>query len=120
MAAAARMRNLRRSLSVDFCGGSILARMKLRASYSVLLPLLLCGLHLETPAAVPLTEEPSHHLFLQNEYVRVFKVEVAPHESTLMHQHDHDYVFVTLGDSQVLNAVRGKDRVERNLKAGEV
>src|SRR5689334_2716531 len=50
---------------------------------------------------VPITEEQHHHLVLDNEYVRVFHVEVAPHAETLYHQHDMDYVFVTLGDSKV-------------------
>ena len=42
---------------------------------------------------VEITAEPSHHLALENNYVRVFKVEVAPHAATLMHRHRHDYVF---------------------------
>src|SRR5439155_4478646 len=62
-----------------------------------------CSLPLVAGAqqVVPLDREPSHHFALQNEYVRVFKVEVAPHASTLLHQHDRDYIFVTLGASSV-------------------
>lgn len=69
---------------------------------------------------VELTAEPSHHLALQNEYVRVFKVEVAPHASTLLHRHGYDYIFVTLGDADLTNAVAGKEPVELKLKDGEV
>ena len=73
----------------------------------------------QTPSAVEITAEPSHHLTLQNEYIRAFKVEVPPHGATLMHHHGHDYVFVTLGDSQVENDVEGKPPVSLKLKDGE-
>src|SRR5205814_6338319 len=68
---------------------------------------------------VPLDREPSHHLSLANECVRVFKVEVAPHASTLLHQHDRDYIFVTLGASLVENDVLGKPPVKLQLRDGE-
>ena len=63
--------------------------------------------------------EPHHHLKIENEYVRVYYVEVPPHENTQLHQHDHDYLFVTLGDSDVINAVRDKPEVHLLLKDGE-
>ena len=72
-----------------------------------------------SPAAVPITNEPAHHLTLENEYVRVFKVEVAPRTATLMHRHENDYVFVTLGDSQVSNEREGEKPVTLKLKDGE-
>jgi quercetin dioxygenase-like cupin family protein len=68
---------------------------------------------------VEITSEPSHHLVLENELVRVFKVEVAPQASTLMHRHRHDYLFVTLGDSRVSNEAAGKAPVELKLADGE-
>lgn len=68
---------------------------------------------------VEITAEPSHHLALENEYVRVFKVEAAPGASTLMHRHRHDYLFVTLGDSDISNEVEGKTPVELKLSDGE-
>ncbi|MBI3645991.1 MAG: hypothetical protein HY233_08525, partial [Acidobacteriales bacterium] len=66
-----------------------------------------------------ITAEPSHHLALENEHVRVFQVEVAPRTATLMHRHSHDYLFVTLGDSRVSNEVDGKPPVELSLADGE-
>jgi quercetin dioxygenase-like cupin family protein len=72
-----------------------------------------------TAPEVEITSEPSHHLALENEFVRVFKVEVAPHASTLMHRHRHDYLFVTLGDSRVSNEVEGKPAVELALADGD-
>jgi quercetin dioxygenase-like cupin family protein len=70
-------------------------------------------------AVVPITKEPSHHLVFENEYVRVFKVEVAPHAETLYHKHDVDYVFVTLGDSDVESVRLGEPPVRLQLKDGE-
>jgi quercetin dioxygenase-like cupin family protein len=71
------------------------------------------------PAVVPITKEPAHHLVLENDYVRVFKVEVAPHSETKFHQHDLDYVFVTLGDSDVESVRVGETPVRLQLKDGE-
>ena len=72
----------------------------------------------EAPA-VEITAEPAHHLALENEQVRVFQVEVAPHAATLLHRHGHDYVFVTLGDTRISNEVQGKAPVEVKLADGE-
>ncbi|MGA7382297.1 MAG: hypothetical protein WBX03_15715, partial [Terriglobales bacterium] len=71
-------------------------------------------------AEVEITAEPSHHLALQNVYVRVFQVEVAPHAATLLHRHRHDYVFVILGASEISNQVAGKPAVTLKLQDGEV
>src|SRR4029077_7412428 len=61
-----------------------------------------------------------HHLKIENEYARAYYVEVPPHEDTQLHQHDHDYLFVTLGATEVINAVLGKPEVKLALKDGEV
>ena len=76
------------------------------------------GLSAEAPA-VEITAEPDHHLALENERVRVFRVEVPANASTLLHRHRHDYLFVTLGDSRVANEVEGKAPVELTLADGE-
>src|ERR1017187_1352510 len=80
----------------------------------LLIPFLLA----QTATEVEITAEPSHHFTLENEYVRVFKVEVAPHAATLMHWHRHDYVFVTIGDAQISNEVEGKPPVEVKFADG--
>jgi quercetin dioxygenase-like cupin family protein len=82
---------------------------------------LLC-LILLTAQAVPeveITAEPNHHLTLENKSVRVFNVEVPAHADTLMHWHRHDYIYVTLGDSEVVNAVKDKAPVTVKLQDGE-
>ncbi len=81
--------------------------------------LLAFTLSAQTASEVEITAEPNHHQVLENQYVRVFKVEVAPHAATLMHRHRHDYVFVTLGASQVENDVAGKPPVALKLQDGE-
>jgi len=70
--------------------------------------------------SVEITSEPSHHLVFQNEYVRVFDVTVAPRATTLVHKHNHDYLFVTLGDSDVVSVRPGEKPVALKLKDGEV
>src|SRR4030081_3047439 len=77
--------------------------MKLTLFLFLLIPFLAA----RTANEVEITSEPSHHFFLENEFVRVFKVEVAPHASTLLHRHRHAYVVVTLGDDHVSNEVEG-------------
>jgi quercetin dioxygenase-like cupin family protein len=79
---------------------------------------LLCLL-LPSTEAVEITAEPMHHRAVDNEQVRVFQVEVAPHASTLLHRHGHDYLFVTLGESHISNEVLGKPPVELKLSDGE-
>lgn len=81
--------------------------------------LLLPFLAAQTATEVEITAEPSHHLAIENEYVRVFQVEAAPHAATLMHWHRHDYVFVTLGDAHISNEVQGKAPAEVKLADGD-
>jgi quercetin dioxygenase-like cupin family protein len=86
----------------------------------VLLCALLSAAMAQTAAApVPISKEGHHHLVLDNEYVRVYEVEVAPHEETLYHQHDLDYIFVTLGDSVVENDRVGEKPAKLELKDGD-
>jgi quercetin dioxygenase-like cupin family protein len=73
----------------------------------------------QPPVEVEITSEPSHHLAFENSYVRVFQVQAGPRSATLMHRHRHDYVFVTLGDSEVSNEVEGKPPVTLKLHDGE-
>ena len=89
-----------------------------------MIPLLLLAalaLWAQTPDhPVAITAEPSHHLYLENDQVRVFQVEAAPHAATLVHQHDYDYVFVSLGASDLRNEVVGRVPAELKLEDGEV
>jgi len=82
----------------------------------------LCGvLRAQAPEihAAKLPGEPHHHLRIDNEFVRAYYVEVAPHDETQLHQHDHDYIYVSLGPADVANAVLDKPDVHLSLKNGE-
>ena len=74
---------------------------------------------LTAQAEVEITAEPHHHQIFANDQVRVFNVDVAAHTDTLMHWHRHDYIYVTLGDSEVVNAVQGKAPVTVTLRDGQ-
>jgi mannose-6-phosphate isomerase-like protein (cupin superfamily) len=52
-------------------------------------------------ATVEITAEPSHHLKIDNPYIRAFYIEVAPQQSTLMHHHGKDYIAVAFGHTEI-------------------
>ena len=68
---------------------------------------------------VEITAEPHHHLTFENKSVRVFNVELAPHSDTLMHWHRHDYIYVTLGAIEIVNAVKDKPPVTVKFQDGD-
>jgi len=68
---------------------------------------------------VEITAEPHHHQTFANADVRAFTAELPPHAETLMHWHRHDYIYVTLGDSEVVNTIQGKDPVTVKLQDGQ-
>jgi beta-alanine degradation protein BauB len=60
-------------------------------------------------AAVPVEQEPLHHLLLQNQYVRVLDVTIPPGKSTLFHAHEHDNLSIRVSDGLVQTQTQGKD-----------
>jgi len=93
------------------CGGGIatLSGMKIHRLF-----LLLCLAACLAPAqdakqatpdkygpTVEITAEPTHHLKIENPYVRAFYIDVAPQKSTLMHHHGTDYLGVALGHTEI-------------------
>ena len=91
----------------------------LRLASTVFLSTVLCFAQARAQSAVEMTADPTHRLVLQNRYVRVFQVDVAPRSATLLHLHHHDYTFVTLGVAEVSNEVEGKNPVTLKLQDGE-
>jgi hypothetical protein len=71
------------------------------------------------PGPVPISEEPHHRLVLQNDFTRVYNVMVSPLDATLLHQHDHPYLYVTLGPADIINAIVGKPELHQILQDGE-
>ena len=68
---------------------------------------------------IEITAEPNHHLMFENEFVRVFKVQLAPHAAMIVHTHRHDYFFTSLGESHIENDVVGKPPALRTFRDGE-
>jgi quercetin dioxygenase-like cupin family protein len=90
--------------------------MKRQILFCLLAPLLAAQ---AIAPEVELNAEPHHHLTLENKYVRVYNVEVPPHSDTLMHWHRHDYIYVTLGATEVVNEVKDKPPATIKLQDGE-
>jgi hypothetical protein len=82
----------------------------------IFLLLLTAVLAAQAAPEVEITAEPHHHLVFENAQIRAFYVDLAPHADTLMHWHRHDYIFVMLGATQIVNAVEGKDPVTAKLQ----
>src|SRR5512146_1374189 len=59
------------------------------------------------PGAVLAKREPHHHLAFEDATIRVLRVRVPPHDSTLLHEHDADYFWIALGASEFVNARLG-------------
>ena len=87
---------------------------------SSLLLVFAFSLRAQAPTAVPISEEPHHHLVLENEYVRVFRVSVPAHDATLLHQHDVPYFYVSLGPADVVNAVQGRPEARIVMADGQL
>ena len=68
---------------------------------------------------VEISAEPHHQLVLTNDRVRVFNVEIPAYAETFIHWHRHDYVYITLGHSQVVNTVKGKDPANLEMQDGQ-
>jgi quercetin dioxygenase-like cupin family protein len=68
---------------------------------------------------IEITAEPSHHLLFENPYVRVFKIDLAPHAAMVVHHHRHDYIFVVLGPSSIENDIVGQAPFLRKFQEGE-
>jgi len=85
-----------------------------------LLLFLTALLSAQSSPEVEITAEPHHNLVFTNDQVRVFSVDVPPHTDTLMHWHRHDYIYVMLEPSEVVNAVQGKDPITVKLQDAQV
>jgi hypothetical protein len=74
--------------------------------------LAVCCLPLATFAqmqtVIPLASEPHHHLTLHNEYVNVYEVEVAPHDSVQLHRNEFDAISIMMSNSEVVVRAPGE------------
>lgn len=63
-------------------------------------------------APLPVDKEPHHHLVIENAYVRVLDIVLAPGEATLDHTHTRDTLQVLIGPSTMRVDVAGKPAVD--------
>jgi hypothetical protein len=82
-----------------------------------LLPLPLIA---QAPDVITMDQEPHHHLSLHNDYVKVFKVEVSPGDSIVLHRHDQDTVAIAIGDQEVTVGIPGKPDVHQKNADAQV
>lgn len=59
-------------------------------------------------APLPVEKEPHHRMVLENAYVRVLDIVLAPGEATLDHRHSRDTLQVTIAPSKMSVEVAGK------------
>lgn len=65
--------------------------------------------------------EVGTQLLFENERVRVWDLRLAPGESTGLHWHEHDYLYVVIGDGRLQAAdAEGNRRGASDMKDGEV
>jgi hypothetical protein len=69
---------------------------------------------------VPVAREPGHHRVFENSFVRVFRVTIPANQQSLLHRHDLDYAYVSLGPADVINAIVGKPEARVNLEDGHI
>jgi len=68
---------------------------------------------------VEIEQEPRHHLVIENEFVRAFAVEIAPHDRTLCHRHPQDYLLYVASGAEIVSAAQGEEPKRLNYSDGE-
>ena len=66
--------------------------------------------------AVLAKREPHHHVAYEDPTIRVLRVRVPPHDTTLLHEHNRDYFWIALGASVVENVKLGAPPAEITSK----
>jgi quercetin dioxygenase-like cupin family protein len=96
------------------------AQLKAIVKATLLVFCLSLAIAAQTDKIISLSSEPHHHLALHNEYVNVYNVEVAAHDSVLLHRHDFDAISIMLKDAQVTVYTPGQPEARRKLIAGQL
>jgi uncharacterized Zn-binding protein involved in type VI secretion len=94
--------------------------MKTKVAWFAAMSLLPLSLVAQTPAVITMDQEPHHHLALNNDYVKVFKVEVSPGDSIVLHRHDQDTVAIAIGDQEVTVGIPGKPDIHQKNADAQV
>ncbi|HEV2489681.1 MAG TPA: hypothetical protein VGT03_07730 [Candidatus Acidoferrales bacterium] len=72
----------------------------MRTVMAALFVILSIGISSQTPGPVPIESEPHYHLLLQNDFARVYALQLAPHEETLPFVVQHDSISETVQNGQ--------------------
>jgi len=64
---------------------------------------------------IAVTDEPHHHLVIDNEWVRAYAVDIGPGQSTLCHLHSLPYLMYVAGEADILNAPRDREAEEQHF-----
>jgi quercetin dioxygenase-like cupin family protein len=94
--------------------------VKTKQVFFVMMCSLSLGAAAQAPEVIPLASEPHHHLALHNAYLNVYQVEVAPHDSVLLHRHDADAISIMLSNSSVTVRAPGKPDMHQKLSEGQL
>jgi quercetin dioxygenase-like cupin family protein len=94
----------------------------LKTRIGCLAPIFLFALPLfaQDAPVITMDQEPHHHLALRNGYVKVFKVEVSPGDSIVLHRHDQDTVAIAVGEQLVTVGIPGKPDVHQKNADAQV
>ena len=68
-------------------------------SAALLIILLLAG-GFSSPAQIPVSKEPMHHVVFQNAWVRLLDVHIPAGDTSLMHKHEIPSVFIVLTNTK--------------------
>jgi quercetin dioxygenase-like cupin family protein len=94
--------------------------MNSKMAWLVAIVLSSLPLRAQDPAVITMDQEPHHHLALHNDYVKVFKVEVSPGDSIVLHRHDQDTVAIAIGEQLVTVGIPGKPDVHQKNADAQV
>jgi hypothetical protein len=70
-------------------------------------------------AQIPVREEPRHHPVLQNKYIRLLDVWIAPGDTTLFHIHETPSLFIILSNAVTKWQSQGEDWILSKDTAGK-
>ena len=62
----------------------------------------------QTESTSDIVDEPHYHQLLENEKVRVFAVDLPPYQSTTLVRHEHNFLVITLEDSEIASWAAGQ------------
>src|SRR5215467_3914373 len=86
---------------------SLIAGSRRATTFGLALLLSASAAAQSVPGAVLAKREPHHHLVYEDSTIRVLRVRVPPHDTTLLHEHDPDYFWISLGPSTLINVRPG-------------